>query len=289
MLVRAVSVGSRFVSIVVVATTVAAMACSKDQASPAPAVSTPPPPSSSSPPSTPSPASTGRTDTFATSKGELGVTPIHHGSFLFEFAGKVIYVDPAIFEEDLGNPRFGDARFASLPKADYIFITDIHHDHQDPHAISLVKKDATVLVGPPAVGEKTPLTVTLKNDETKDFGGFSVATIPMYNLTRGPSPGKLFHDKGRGNGYVFTFGDKRVYVSGDTECTPEMRALKNIDVAFVCMNLPYTMAPAEAAECVKAFKPKVVFPFHHRDSNLSEFESPVRAAGTTEVRIRPWY
>ncbi|WP_394822370.1 MBL fold metallo-hydrolase [Pendulispora albinea] len=252
--------------------------CSKDRASPAPAVSSSPPVASSGQ------ASGRRTDTFATSKGELGVTPIRHGSLLFEYGGKTIYVDPSIDEDAVV-----DARLRTLPKADYLFMTDIHPDHLDPHAISLVKKDGTVLVGPPAVGEKTSLSVTLKNGESKDFGAFSAAAVPMYNRTRGPGPGQLFHDKGRGNGYIFTFGDKRVYVSGDTECTPEMRALANIDVAFVCMNLPYTMPPAEAAECVKAFKPKVVFPYHYRDSNLSEFEEPVRAAGASEVRIRSWY
>jgi len=283
------------VSVVVGAVVVTAVACSKDQTSPAPAVSTSmaaavasgPPPQPSPPPPTSQGGQGregGRTDTFATSKGELGVTPIHHGSLMFEFGGKVIYIDPAIYKDEKG-----DARFEGLPKADYLFLTDIHPDHQDPHAISLVKKEGTVFVGPPAVADKTPLTVTLKNGESKDFGLFSVTAVPMYNLTRGPAPGKLFHDKGRGDGYLFTFGDKRVYVSGDTECTPEMRALTHIDVAFVCMNLPYTLPPAEAAECVKAFKPKVVFPYHHRDSNVSEFEGPVRAAGASEVRIRPWY
>ncbi|WP_394837410.1 MBL fold metallo-hydrolase [Pendulispora rubella] len=250
-------------------------ACSKEPPAPAPAVSTSAPAAAPAPAASTEGAKAG--DTFATAKGELRVVPIHHGSLAFEFGGKVIYVDPA------------DADFSGRPKADYLFITDIHQDHQDPQVIALLKKEGTVLVGPPAVGEKTPLTVTLKNGESKDFGLFSVATEPMYNLKRGPTPGKLFHDKGRGNGYVFTFGDKRVYVSGDTECTSEMRALKDIDVAFVCMNLPYTMTPVEAAECVKAFKPKVVFPYHYRDSNVSEFEAPVRAAGSSEVRLRTWY
>lgn len=111
----------------------------------------------------------------------------------------------------------------------------------------------------------------------------------MYNLSRGPTPGKLFHDKGRGNGYVFTFGKTRVYVSGDTECTPEMRALKNIDVAFVCMNLPYTMPPAEAATCVNTFKPKVLFPFHHKGSNLDDLAAAVKPENNVEIRRRDWY
>lgn len=230
------------------------------------------------PPASATPAAAPRSDTFPTAKGDLTVTPIHHATLLFAFDGKAIYLDPT-----------QDGAYDGLPKADYVFLTDIHPDHLDPDGLAKVKKDTTVLVGPPAVGAETPLGVTLKNGESKDFGAFSALAVPMYNLTRGPSPGKLFHDKGRGDGFVFTFGNKRVYVSGDTECTPEMRALKDIDVAFVCMNLPYTMPPQEAAECVKAFKPKVVFPYHYRGSNLADFTGPVEAAHASDVRLRTWY
>jgi L-ascorbate metabolism protein UlaG (beta-lactamase superfamily) len=217
-----------------------------------------------------------QTDTFTTSAGPLGVTPIHHASLIFDFGGKHIFVDP-----------WTEGPLDGLPKADYIFISDIHQDHMDPAAIDKVKGPSTILVGPPSVGEKVALGVTLKNGDTKDFGAFKVEAVPMYNLTRGPGPGKLFHDKGRGDGFVFTFGDKRVYVSGDTECTPEMKALKSIDVAFVCMNLPYTMPPTEAAECVKAFKPKVVFPYHFRDQDPNAFAALVK--DVSEPRVRTWY
>src|SRR6185295_16030137 len=127
--------------------------------------------------------------------------------------------------------------------------------------------------------------VVLAYGESRDVKGIKVEAVPMYNLQRGPKPGQLYHDKGRGNGYVITLGDMRLYFSGDTECTPEMKALKDIEVAFVCMNLPYTMPPSEATGCVNAFKPKVVFPFHYRGSNLDEF-TPV--AGV-DVRKRTWY
>jgi L-ascorbate metabolism protein UlaG (beta-lactamase superfamily) len=216
-------------------------------------------------------------DTFATSAGPLVVTPIHHASLRFDFAGKHIFVDP-----------WTEGNLEGQPKADYIFVTDIHPDHLDQAAIDKLKTPTTIVVGPAAVGEKTALGVTLKNGESKDFGAFKAEAVPMYNLTRGPAAGKLFHDKGRGDGFVFTFGDKRVYDSGDTECTPEMKALKNIDVAFVCMNLPYTMPPSEAAECVKAFKPKVVYPFHFRGQDPSTFATMVKDA-PVEVRIRTWY
>ena len=128
----------------------------------------------------------------------------------------------------------------------------------------------------------------IANGESKTWQNWSIEAIPAYNLTRGPAPGKLFHDKGRGNGYVLTYGGKRFYFSGDTEGVPEMRALKNIDVAFVCMNLPYTMPPDEAAEAVKSFHPKIVIPYHYRGSDLSVFQKRLEGTGI-EVRLLDWY
>ena len=111
----------------------------------------------------------------------------------------------------------------------------------------------------------------------------------MYNIQRGPQPGALYHTKGRGNGYILTLGGKRLYVSGDTEAVPEMKALKNIDIAFVCMNLPYTMTPEEAAAGVKAFRPKVVYPYHHRGSDIKAFAALLKDEKGVEVRLREWY
>jgi L-ascorbate metabolism protein UlaG (beta-lactamase superfamily) len=110
----------------------------------------------------------------------------------------------------------------------------------------------------------------------------------MYNLKRGPDAGKLYHDRGRGNGYEIDFAGTRVYLSGDTECTPEMKALEKIDVAFVCMNLPYTMPPSEAAECIAAFKPRVLVPYHYRGSDLGELDKALSGKGI-EIRKREWY
>lgn len=234
--------------------------------------------SSASPASPAQGAAAPATDTIPTSQGDLRITPIHHGSLLLEHGGKSIYVDP-----------WSQGKLDGLPKADLIFVTDIHQDHFDQAAIDTIKKPGTVVVGPAVVAEKLPGLVVMKNGESKSVGGLSVEAIPMYNKQRGPSEGKFFHDKGRGNGYVFTFGDKRVYASGDTECTDEMRALKNIDVAFVCMNLPYTMPPAEAAECIKAFRPKVVYPYHYRESNLDDLTRPLAGEQGIEVRLRSWY
>jgi L-ascorbate metabolism protein UlaG (beta-lactamase superfamily) len=212
----------------------------------------------------------------------LGITPLHHATLLLTWQGKNIYVDP-----------FHEANFAGLPKADVVFITDVHFDHMDPSALDMVKQPSMTVVAPPAVAKELPKEYTqvivLKNGDTQTVGSIGVTAIPMYNLARGPKPGALFHDKGRGDGYVLTFADKKVYLSGDTECTEEMRALKDIDVAFVCMNLPYTMPPAEAAACVKAFRPKVLYPYHYRDSDLGELTSALAPEKGIEVRLRSWY
>lgn len=186
------------------------------------------------------------------------ISPIMHGTVMFEFMGKVIHVDP-----------WSRADLAKYPKADWIFITDIHGDHYDPKGIDAVKRESTKIVAPGVVAEKIPGAIVLKNGETRDFDGIRVEAIPMYNLKRGPEAGKLFHDKGRGNGYIFNFANKRVFVAGDTECVPEIQQLKNIDIAFLPMNLPYTMPPDEAAQCAKDFKPKVLYAYHFGDSDTS--------------------
>ena len=218
-------------------------------------------------------------DKIETSGGPLTIMPLDHASFFMSYAGKVVAVDPT-------TTSLKGAGL--LPMVDYVFVTDIHGDHLDKSAIDAISTKDTVSVGPPAVAALRPMTRTLANGETQAFGPFSVEAIPMYNVKRGPDAGLLFHDKGRGNGYVFTFGDKRVYVSGDTECTPEMRALKSIDVAFLCMNLPYTMPPDEAAACARAFKPKIVYPYHYRGADPKQFADAVSGAGI-DVRLRDWY
>ena len=215
--------------------------------------------------------------TFPTSAGPVKITPLNHASTLIEAGGKVIYLDPA-------KP----VKFDSLPKADLIVITDIHGDHMDPDSIMEISKAGTEILAPPAVVQTVTSAKRIANGETKAWQGWSIEAIPAYNLKRGPAPGKLFHDKGRGNGYVFTFGGKRFYFSGDTEGVPEMRALKNIDVAFVCMNLPYTMPPDEAADAVKAFRPKIVIPYHYRGSDLAVFQKALEGSGI-EVRLLDWY
>ncbi len=226
----------------------------------------------------PAAAQTARqTQTFDTSAGPVKITPLYHASMLIEAGGKNIYVDPA-------KP----ANFTGLPPADLILITDIHGDHMDPAAVSTLSKSTTVVIAPPAVAKTVTSADPLSNGESKNWEGWTIEAIPMYNNVRGPAPGQLYHTPGRGNGYVLTYGGKRFYISGDTENIPEMRALKNIDVAFVCMNLPYTMPPEEAADAVKAFRPKVVIPYHYRGSDLSVFQHALEGTGI-EVRLLDWY
>jgi L-ascorbate metabolism protein UlaG (beta-lactamase superfamily) len=221
------------------------------------------------------------TDTIKTPDCDLRITPLNHATMLLRCNALSIYVDPV-----------HDTSYAGLPKADLILITDVHGDHLDLPGIELVRQGSTTIVVPPAVTEMLPTKylniIVLKNGDRKTIGSVGIEAIPMYNLTRGPKPGQLFHDKGRGDGFVVTIAGQRLYISGDTECTPEMKALKNIDVAFVCMNLPYTMTPSEAAVCVNAFRPKVVYPYHYRGSDPAEFQRAITAKDV-EVRVRDWY
>jgi L-ascorbate metabolism protein UlaG (beta-lactamase superfamily) len=216
-------------------------------------------------------------DDFQTSAGVVRITPVRHASLMIEGGGQVIHVDPT-----------GDGNYEGLPPADLILITDIHGDHMDPKGLAKVRKPGTVIVGPSAVAAGMPDVTVLRNGESREIGPWKIEAVAAYNNQRGPAPGKLYHDKGRGNGYVITYGGKRFYFSGDTEATPEMRALKNIEVAYICMNLPYTMTPEEAAEAVRAFKPRVAIPYHYRGSDLSVFEKALAGSGV-EVRIRNWY
>ena len=217
------------------------------------------------------------TQTFQTSSGPVKITPIYHACLMIEAGNKVIYLDPA-------KP----AKVDGLPPADLILITDTHGDHMDTDLIKAVSKGSTEIMAPPAVVKTVTTASPISNGETKTWNGWTIEAIPMYNITRGPAAGQFYHDKGRGNGYILSYGGKRFYFSGDTENTPEVRALKNIDVAFVCMNLPYTMTPDEAADAVKAFHPKIAIPYHYRGSDITVFAKDLEGSGV-EVRLLDWY
>jgi L-ascorbate metabolism protein UlaG (beta-lactamase superfamily) len=216
----------------------------------------------------------------------LKIHPISHASAVIEYGNTTIYIDPTL----------GADPYINYAKPDYVVITDIHFDHLDSKTIEALDLSHAKIIAPKAVVDQLPqnLTsnnITINNGETKGFDSFKIEGIPMYNLRE---EALKFHEKGRGNGYVFTFGNERVYFSGDTEDIPEMRALKNIDKAFVCMNLPYTMTIESAASAVLEFKPKQVYPYHYRGteglSDVAKFKNIVNASDSDiEVVQLDWY
>jgi L-ascorbate metabolism protein UlaG (beta-lactamase superfamily) len=220
-------------------------------------------------------------DAIPAQGGDLVIHPINHATLALQSGGRTMYVDPV----------GGAARFASLPRPDLILLTDIHGDHLDVATLQAVATEKTAFVAPPAVAEKLPAewrprTTVLANGQTNAVLGLAIEAVPAYNLAEDRLK---FHAKGRGNGYLLTLSGKRVYVSGDTEDIPEMRGLKQIDVAFVCMNLPYTMTVDQAARAVREFRPKIVYPYHCRGSDLEKFKQLVGGDLGIEVRVRDWY
>ncbi|MGD2245394.1 MAG: MBL fold metallo-hydrolase [Candidatus Aminicenantes bacterium] len=216
------------------------------------------------------------TDVFQTSKGDLKITPIGHGSVMMEFEGKTIHIDP--------YSRVGD--YSRLPKANLILITHDHSDHLDPKAIAAIRTEKTGLVLSEKCAETVEGGVIMKNGDTKTVQGIKIEAVPAYNIVHKRSSGEPYHIKGEGNGYILTFGDKRVYVAGDTENTPEMKALTDIHIAFLPMNLPYTMSPEMVADAAKAFRPKFLYPYHYGRTDTSELVELLKDVEGMAVRIR---
>ena len=224
-------------------------------------------------------------DVLQTSQGNLTIQPLNHASLVLSLDNLTIYVDPTVA-----------ADYTGIKPPDLILVTDIHGDHFDTAKLYSLFNPHTNFIGPQAVAVKITKAsgdfVVLANGQTTTRAGITIEAIPMYNLPANPNDPR--HPKGRGNGYVLTIGGKRIYISGDTQGIPEMRALKNIDVAFVCMNLPYTMDINEAADAVLAFKPRIVYPYHYRGtsglSDVAAFKAKVEAGDKNiEVRLRNWY
>lgn len=216
------------------------------------------------------------TDTITTAAGDLKITFIGHGSLIFTFNGKVIHVDPF-------SPL---ADYSKLPKADIILITHEHIDHLDPKAIAMVRTKDTALVLTKACAEKVSGGIVMKNGDVQTVQGLTIEAVPAYNIVHKRDNGEPFHPRGVGNGYIMTFGDKRVYVAGDTENIPEMKSLRKIDVAFLPMNLPYTMTPEMVADAAKAFKPKILYPYHYGNTDISKIVAALKDTKEIEVRIR---
>ncbi len=211
-------------------------------------------------------------DTISTSEGSLDITFIGHGTLMFEFNGKVIHVDPWT--------RFTD--YKDLPKADIILITHEHPDHLDIKAIAALKKKNTQIILIDTCFKQVKEGIVMKNGDSKTAAGFKIDAVPAYNI----DPKTFFHPKGKGNGYIIRFGDKKVYVAGDTEFIDEMKNLKNIDIAFLPMNRPYTMTPEMAAEAAKAIEPKILYPYHFGETDTSKLVDLLKGEKNIEVRIR---
>ena len=215
-------------------------------------------------------------DVIPTAQGDLEITFLGHASLMMTFGGRTIHVDP-----------YGDvADYGSLPKADLVLVTHEHFDHLDPSALKAILKKDTVVVGSKSCAGKLPGAVILANGESRTAVGFSVKAVPAYNILHERSKGNPFHPKSAGNGYVVTFGDKQVYIAGDTENTPEMKALRGIDIAFLPMNLPFTMSPEQVADAARAFRPKILYPYHTGETDPGKLVKLLQGEKEIEVRIR---
>jgi L-ascorbate metabolism protein UlaG (beta-lactamase superfamily) len=221
-------------------------------------------------------------DHLNTTNGDVVIHPRQHASFVMQWNGLMIYNDP-------DSPT---SLYNGLPRADVILISHEHGDHFDANAIAAVKKATTTIIAPQAVynqGAMAPhrsQTTILSNGASTNVLGIGIESVPAYNFANSPT---VYHAMGNGNGYVVTIGGRRIYISGDTQDVPEMRALPDIDVAFVCMNLPFTMTVDAAASAVREFRPRVVFPYHFSSSDVQRFKQLVGTDLGIEVRLRGWY
>jgi L-ascorbate metabolism protein UlaG (beta-lactamase superfamily) len=213
-----------------------------------------------------------RTDSFPLPGGSLKITFLGHGTLMLDYNGWIIHVDPVSAEAD----------YAALPPADLILITHEHGDHLDPAAVARITRPGTVIVANPASADKLSGAVALRNGESRTVGSVKIEAVPAYNTSAGRT---RFHPKGRDNGYLLTIAGKRLYIAGDTEETPEMKALRNIDIAFLPMNQPYTMTPEQVAKAARAFKPRLLYPYHYGDTDPERL-APLLEGKGVEVRVR---
>ncbi|GAA4427173.1 MBL fold metallo-hydrolase [Pontibacter saemangeumensis] len=225
-------------------------------------------------------------DKIKTNKGDLTIQPIEHATLVLTWDNKTIYVDPT----------GGAEAFTGMSKPDVVLITDIHGDHMNPETLDAIDTEGATFVVPQAVADQLPekykvMAKVVGNGESLMVDGIPIKAVPMYNL---PESADAKHVKGRGNGYILNLGNKNVYISGDTEGVPEVRGLKNIDVAFLSMNLPYTMDIDQAASTTLDFKPKIIYPYHFRGqgglADVEAFKKQVNAKNKNiEVRLKDWY
>ncbi len=218
-------------------------------------------------------------DTIPTAQGNMVITFIGHGSLMFEFKGLVIHIDPTSHITD----------YSQFPKADIVLVTHHHRDHIDTVALNKIHKEGTrIYLTQKCIEEINGISNAnvLKNNDIIVEHDIKIEAVPAYNIMHMRSAGIPFHPKGEGNGYIVTFADKRVYIAGDTENTPEMKSLTDIDIAFLPMNLPYTMTPAMVADAVRAFMPKILYPYHYGNTKTDELLELLKDFTATEIRIR---
>jgi len=196
-------------------------------------------------------------DTIDTEKGKIVITFFGHASLMIEAGKQVIYIDPVSAQ----------AGYSTLPKAGMVLITHEHSDHFDKKALAQITDNQTITIASQSCKDLVNKALVFTNNEVETFGNFRIEAVPAYNIVNKRADGIAYHPKGNGNGYVITYGGIRIYIGGDTENTPEMANLKNIDIAFLPMNLPYTMSPQMAAEGAKSFMPRILYPYHLGDTN----------------------
>ncbi|MFN8258192.1 MAG: MBL fold metallo-hydrolase [Bacteroidales bacterium] len=219
------------------------------------------------------------TDIISTKKGNIEITFIGHGSLMLKYSNTIIHVDPF--------SQAGD--YSKFPKADIVLITHHHGDHLDTAALSKITALNTKLILTAKCKEMLPgkenLTV-LANGESVEMNEIKITAVPAYNIVNKRDNGAVFHPKGEGNGYIITCGGKNIYIAGDTENTPEMKSLKNIDIAFLPMNLPYTMTPEMVADAAKSFKPSILYPYHTGNTDVNKLVELMKDTKGVDVRIR---
>ena len=217
-----------------------------------------------------------KTDTIKTSGGDLEITFIGHGSLMCQFNDMIMHIDPV---SDMGD-------YTQLPKADIILVTHDHYDHLKTETVDMLRKEGTEIVGSASCAKDVKDCIVMKNGETTTVKGLAIEAVPAYNIKHMASPGNPFHPKGVGNGYVIMFGGIKVYIAGDTENIPEMKELSGIDIAFLPMNLPYTMTPEMTAEAALSFKSKILYPYHFGETDTSKLIDLLKDNPEIEVRIR---
>ena len=225
-------------------------------------------------------------DRFSFPGGDVEITFLGHGTLMLDYSGKIIHVDPV---KDFGN-------YAEIPKGDIILITHAHPDHLDKKALELASKEDTTIILNPASRKKIGSGTSLKNGEKTTLGDITIEAVPAYNVSTAK---KMFHPKDRDNGYIITFSgnsggeseggdseERRIYIAGDTEPIPEMKELPEIEIAFLPMNLPFTMSPEQAAKAAEMIKPKVFYPYHFGKSDTEKLKKLMENTPEVEVRIR---